>query len=50
MRVSGQNQNMINTFSMKTFVLLHFEHKNDVRITVKLCMELRAEGKKLCEV
>ena len=29
---------------MKTYVLLHFEHKNDVTIIVKACMELRAEG------
>ena len=26
---------------MKTYVILHFEHKNDVTIIVKLCMELR---------
>ena len=29
---------------MKTYVLLHFEHKNDVTIIIKLCMELRAAG------
>ena len=27
---------------MKTYVLLHFEHKNGVTIIIKLCMELRA--------
>ena len=26
----------INTYSMKAYVLLHFEHKNDVTIIVKL--------------
>ena len=30
--------------SMKTYVLLHLEHKNDVTIIVKLCIELRAAG------
>ena len=26
----------INTCSMKTYVLLHFEHKNDVTVIIKL--------------
>ena len=35
---------IFNTYSMKIYVLLHFEHKNDVTIIVKLyaCIELRA--------
>ena len=28
--------NLFNTYSMKTYVLLHFEHRNDVTIIVKL--------------
>ena len=31
-----------NTYSMKTYFLSHFEHKNDVTVIVKLCIELRA--------
>ena len=27
---------LLNTYFMKTYVLLHFEHKNDVTVTVKL--------------
>ena len=31
-----------NTYSMKTYVLLHFENKNYVTLIVKLCIELLA--------
>ena len=35
---------MFNTYSMKIYVLLHFENKKDVMITVELRAELRATG------
>ena len=41
---------LFKTYSMKTDVLLHFEHKNDVTIIVKFCKELRAVSEQLCEV
>ena len=44
-KVSEYNE-LFKTYSMKTYVLLHFEHKNDVTIIVKLCMERRAVGEK----
>ena len=33
---------MFNTHSMNCYDLLHFEHKFDVTIIVKLCIELQA--------
>ena len=35
---------ILNTYSKKTYVLLHFEHKNDVTIfaNVLFCIELQA--------
>ena len=35
-RSTLESQAVINTYSMKTYVLLHFEHKNDFTIIVKL--------------
>ena len=32
----------VNTYSMSIYVVLHFEHKNEDIIIVKLCTELRA--------
>ena len=31
-----KSEKLINAYSMKTYILLHFEHKNDVTIIVKL--------------
>ena len=41
---------IINTYSMKTFVLLHFEHKMTSHSLSNFCIELLAAGEKLCEV
>ena len=32
---------------MNTYVLLHFEHKNDVTIIVKPCIELQVTGEQM---
>ena len=33
------NQKRINTYSMKSYCIIYFEHRNDVTSTVKLCLE-----------
>ena len=47
-----------NTYSMKTYALLDFEHKSDVKVIVKHAIELRAasaltvdyhDNKKICD-
>ena len=45
-KVTGPMSNyfIVKTYSMKTNVLLHFEHKNDVTIIVNFCVELQAEA------
>ena len=35
---------IINTYSMKSYCIIYFEHRNDVTSIVKLCLEIRAEG------
>ena len=44
------SQVLIDTYSVKTYVLLHFEHKNHVTTIVKLCIELRAAGEQFYAV
>ena len=33
-----------NTYSMKIYAQLHFEHKNDVTVLSNFCIELRVAG------
>ena len=40
--ISFNSNEAFNTYSMNTYVLLHFEHKNYVTIIAKFCIELRA--------
>ena len=35
---------IINTYSMKTYVLLHFEHKNDVTVIIKIMADQNTAG------
>ena len=42
------NCKLVNTHSMKTFVPLHFEHKNDVTIIVKLLYRVTSDRQAIC--
>ena len=39
-----ENCGLINTYSMNTYVLLHFEHKMTSQLLLSFCILLRAAG------